>query len=110
MQTKYCACELFWDMPERVFYKLVNWYLSANYSMFLFVLLRIGFKKIRYRQGETLVPETDESGPTEVHLYFETDPMPEEFVLVAGEGELHQVFVLAADTDADRAKQDYDEG
>ena len=56
------------------------------------------------------MPETDESGPTEVHLYFETDPMPEEFVLVAGEGELHQVFVLAADTDADRAKQDYDEG
>ncbi len=56
------------------------------------------------------MPETDESGPTEVHLYFETDPMPEEFVLAAGEGEMHQVFVLAADTDADRAKQDYDEG
>ncbi len=56
------------------------------------------------------MPETDESGPTEVHLYFETDPMPEEFVLAAGEGEMHQVFVLAADTDADRAKQDFDEG
>ncbi len=56
------------------------------------------------------MPETDESGPTEVHLYFDTDPMPEEFVLPAGEGEMHQVFVLGADTDADRARQDFDEG